>query len=105
MKRGTHTQTHHGASKEACKDEDISATGTRVSRSNNSVNVGCTSEEDYGAEEVRPDVDRLIVHVEERTERMGVGVLGLTIAREDKGIVATPVGEVVPQKEQRVLDL
>jgi hypothetical protein len=36
---------------------------------------------------------------------MGVGVLGLTIAREDEGVVATPIREIVPQQEERVLDL
>jgi hypothetical protein len=45
---------------------------------------------------MRPDVDRLVVEVEEGAERMGVGVLRLAVAREDEGIIATPGRKVIP---------
>lgn len=62
-------------------------------------------DEDEGSEEVRPDVDGLVVQVEEGLEGVGVGGAGLAVARGDEGVVAAPGGEVVPENEEAVLEL
>jgi len=52
-----------------------------------------------------PDIDGLVVKVEKRAERMRIGALGLAIAREDKGIIATPGRKVIPENKKGMLDL
>jgi hypothetical protein len=54
---------------------------------------------------VSPDIDGLVVKVEEGAERMRIGALRLAIAGEDKGIIATPGRKVIPEEKKRMLDL
>lgn len=105
MKGSAHTQTHHGSSKEARKHGHIGDVGGRIPRADHSVHVRRAYECHRGPEEVRPDVDGLVVEVEEGAQRVRVGPAGLPVAREDEGVVATPGGEVIPEDEQRVLEL
>lgn len=105
MIRRTHPQTQNRPAKEARKDQDIRLARRLVPRLDDMVQIQRAGDEDEGAEEVRPDVDGLVVQVEEGLEGVGVGGARLAVARGDEGVVAAPGGEVVPEDEEAVLEL
>lgn len=102
--RSAHAQTHDGTPKEARKDEHVGRIGGLIARANNDVDVQGRENGDDGAGEVRPDVDGLVVQVEERAGGLGVGGADGAVAGADEGVVAAPGGEVVPEEEELLLD-
>lgn len=102
--RSTHAQTHDGTPKEARKDEHIRRISRLIARANNHIDVYCSEDGDDGAGEMRPDVDGLVVQVEERAGGLGVGGADGAVAGADEGVVAAPGGEVVPEEEELLLD-
>lgn len=92
VKRGAHAQTSRRAAKEAREDSHVGGLGGLVPRVHHLVNISCRGEGDDGAEEVRPDVDGLVVQVEEGAEGVRVGGAGLAVAGADVVVVAAPGG-------------
>lgn len=105
VKGGAHAETDDISTKVAGKGEDVGSVGGAVPRADNGVYVCGADDGSDGAEQMRPDVDKLIVDVEERAPAVGVGAADLAVARVDEAVVAAPGGQVIPEEEQRVLDL
>ncbi len=104
MERGAHAQTHHRAAKEARKSADIRARGKGIALTHDAIQAPQRDAHgDDGAEEVRPDVDGLVVQVEEGAQGVRVRAADGPVARADEGVVAAPGGQVVPQVEEGVL--
>lgn len=104
MIRGAHAETHHGTAKEARKDQHIRRIGRLIARMNHEIQPRRRDDGNDGAGKMRPDVDELVVQVEERAGGLGVGRADGPVAREDEGVVAAPGGEVVPEQEELLLD-
>jgi hypothetical protein len=98
--RGAHAQAADGAAKEARQGELICARGRRVPRLHDGPAVKAGAYGDEGGDEVGPDVDGLVVQVEEGAEGVGVGGALVAVAGEDVVVVAAPGGEVVPEDEE-----
>lgn len=58
-----------------------------------------------GAEEMRPDVNEIVMDVEDRGEGPPVAVAVRTVSRDDVMVIAPPGRQVVPQHKQRRGDL
>lgn len=105
VKGGAHAEAYDGAAKEARKGGHVFGCGALVPRVDDGIQIRGARDRRQGAEEVRPDVDRLVVDVEEGAGAVGVGAADLAVAGVDERIVAAPGGEVVPELEEAVLDL
>lgn len=102
---GAHAETDGGAAEEAAEDEDVAGGGAGVPRSHDVVQEEADEGEDQTAEQVGPDVDGLVVQPEQRPGRPEVRVGRLAVPGQDVVVVAPPRGQVVPEDEQRALDL
>lgn len=102
--RRAHAQTHHGAAEEARKDQDIRRIGRLVARMDHKIEVDARDDGDDGPREVRPDVDKLVVQVEERPGRLGIRWADGPVAGPDEGVVAAPGGQIVPEEEKLLFD-
>lgn len=109
MVRGAHAQAQEGTAKETREDKHVRRRGRRVPRRNGRLEKTQGRDpqpyKDDGAEEVRPDVDRLVVHGKHRGEGVAVAIAGGAVSRGDEGVVAAPVGQFVPGEEQGVFNL
>lgn len=105
VKGRAHAQAQDGAAKEARKDGNVGGASRVVPRMDHAVEICGDDDGNKSAKEVRPDVDKLVVQVEEGAGRVGVGAADLAVAGMNKGIVAAPGGEVIPELEERVFDL
>lgn len=100
VKRCAHSQTQNGSAKEARKDKYIRGGSFFVARMNDVVHVCGRYDGGHRSQEVRPDIDRLIVQIEQRLKRVEVGSADLAVPRANEGVIATPCGQVVPEKEE-----
>lgn len=100
VESGAHTQARHGAGEEAGEDELIGTRRGLVARLDHAPEVERGNEGDERAEQVGPDVDGLVVKVEERAQRVTVRRPGAAVAAEDEGIVAAPGRQIVPEDEE-----
>ena len=70
--RGAHAEADDATPQEARKDEDIRRRSRLIARTNDEVQVGCGKNGDDCTGEMRPDVDGLVVQVQQRAGGCGV---------------------------------
>ena len=104
MVSGAHAQAAESAQEETGEDEDVRPRGGLISRGNDVVEEEAAKGEGDGAQEMSPDIDKLIVQVKDGPEGFKIAVGGAAVARVDEVVVAAPVGEFIPQHQQGVLD-
>lgn len=107
---GAHAKAGDGAGEEAREDEHVVAARRGVAGRDEleAVVEGHATEcrERAAAQQVRPDIDALVVHVEERPQRAAVAAAVRPVPPQQKLVVAPPRRQVVPvqQPKQRLLD-
>lgn len=100
MVGSAHAEAQGGAGEEAGKGEHVGAAGRRIARRYDAVQGQPGRREGDGAEQVRPDVDRLVVQGPDGPERGSIAVAVGPVPRADELVVAPPVRQVVPEHEQ-----
>lgn len=91
-----HSQAAESAQEEAGKDEHVRLGGGLISRGNDVVQKEAAKGEQDGAQEMSPDVDKLIVQVEDGPEGFLIAVGSAAVACVDEVVVAAPMGEFIP---------
>lgn len=99
-----HTEAAESTQEETGEDEHVRLGGGLISGRNDMVKEEATESEQESAQQMGPDVDKLIVQVEDGPKRLPVAVGGGAVARVDEVVVAAPVREFIPQHQQGVLD-
>src|SRR3569833_2504042 len=102
--RSTHSQTGEGTGKDAAEDEYIGARCGTVSGGHEHTQIKPAQGEARGPDEMRPNVDRLVVKEREAQQRDTERVRGRPVPRLDIGVVAPPVLQRVPGQKERVRD-
>lgn len=108
---GAHAQAGDGAGEEAAEDEQVAGAGRGVAGRHEleAAVEGQAADDGEGAaaQQVRPDVDTLVVHVEEGLQRGPVAAAVGPVPAPQELVVAPPLRQVVPvqQPPERLPDL
>lgn len=109
VERGAHAQAAERAREETREREYVRLGGAGVAGQDDRLEEVQRGEprrgEGEGAEEVRPDVHRLVMQGEERGQRAQVAVARGSVTGGDVGVVTPPLLEVVPGQKSGGLDL
>lgn len=100
MIRRRHAQARHRAAKKARKHPYILPRGLLVAWPQRRISINTGQQSEDGADEVRVDVDALVVQVCEACEGFAVGIRGWAVAGVDVLVVLEPGGEVVPEDSE-----
>ena len=97
MIRRRHAQARHRAAKKAREYPYILPRRLLVAWPQRSIRINTREQSEYGADEVRVDVDALVVQVGQACEGFAVGVGSRAVAGVNMLVVLEPSGEVVPE--------
>lgn len=100
----THAQTQESTGEETRPNEQVGFRSSAIPRNNDGVEEDAGDSEAEGAEEMRPDVDALVVQVAQALEGAPVAVAGGPVAAQDVGVVSTPWLQLIPDLEEGFLD-
>lgn len=86
----THAEAKKGAAEEAGEDDDVRIRGRPIAGRNDKVQEDTADGKGQGAQQVRPDVNGLVVQGGESGKRDAVAVARRAVPAPDKGIVSPP---------------
>lgn len=97
MVGGTHPQADDGATEEGCEDEDVGLASGLIAGMDHGIQVQRAGQGGEGAEQMRPDINGLIVKMAQGEEGVPVGWLGSSVSGHDESVVTAPRREVIPE--------